>query len=153
MSSSNPHRIDPPGEPARPKKLRSRRPGGYPANSDPQRQYAVGNQVDKETDSGLVASKDQSAAKPFELPLQDDLVHFHASDLIDRLQGWAADLDAREAQLNARSSLQDHRERRFRLNQQDASTEIAEQQRSIERLREEVEAQARRLAFRDQVSD
>lgn len=77
----------------------------------------------------------------------DVLLNLHAIDLVDRLQSWAADLDAREAQLNSRTSLQDHRERQFRLAQQDAETELAEQQRAIERLRREVEAQARRIAF------
>ena len=66
---------------------------------------------------------------------------------VERLQAWATDLDAREAQLNARASLQDHRERRFRLRQQDTETELAEQRRSVGRLRQELEAQARRLAF------
>ncbi len=83
----------------------------------------------------------------------DDWLRLHATDLIDRLQSWASDLDARESQLNARASLQDHRERCFRLQQQDVATELAEQQRSIERLRQESEAQARRLAFADEPAD
>jgi hypothetical protein len=83
------------------------------------------------------------------LPTPDEWLRLHAGELVDRLQAWASDLDSREAQLNARTSLQDHRERRFRLQQQDAATELAEQQRSIERLRREIEAQARRLAFQE----
>jgi hypothetical protein len=76
-------------------------------------------------------------------------LELHAAELVDQLQAWASDLDAREAQLNARASLQDLRERQFRLQQQDLATELAEQRRSIERLRAETEAHARRLAFRD----
>lgn len=80
-------------------------------------------------------------------PDQDAWLRLHATDLIGHLQTWAADLDARESQINFRSSLQDHRERQFRLLQQDASAEMAEQQRAIDRLRSEIQAQARRLAF------
>ena len=43
----------------------------------------------------------------------------------------------------------DLRERKFRLHQQDVAIELAEQKRSIDRLRREIEAQARRLAFGD----
>lgn len=83
-------------------------------------------------------------------PASEEWLRLHANDLIDRLQTWAADLDSREAQLNARASLQDHRERRSRLQQQDLATQLAEQERSVERLRKQIEAQARRLAFRDE---
>jgi predicted DNA binding CopG/RHH family protein len=74
-------------------------------------------------------------------------LRLHATDLIDHLQSWSADLDARESQINLRASMQDHRERQFRLLQQDASAEMAEQQRAIDRLRSEIQTQARRLAF------
>lgn len=84
-------------------------------------------------------------------PSQDEWLRLHATDLIDRLQTWASDLDAREAQLNSRTSIQEHRERQFRLRQQDLATELAEQQRSIDRLRQEIEAQARRLAFQTEL--
>ena len=91
-----------------------------------------------------------SSAQPMGgIPIQDEWLRLHATDLIDRLRAWASDLDAREAQLNSRTSIQEHRERRFRLRQQDLATELAEQQRSIERLRHEIEAQARRLAFQN----
>jgi hypothetical protein len=72
-----------------------------------------------------------------------------AEDLIERLQQWAVDLDAREAQLNVQASLQDRRERQFRLRQQDAMAQLAEQQRSIARQQHEIECRARRLAFQD----
>ncbi|MCG8653761.1 MAG: hypothetical protein MI861_28240 [Pirellulales bacterium] len=71
----------------------------------------------------------------------------HAIDLIQKLQQWADDLDAREAQLNWRSAAQDRRERQFRPQQQDLVAEMAEQQRSVQRLQAEAESQARRLAF------
>ena len=77
-------------------------------------------------------------------------LELHAPDLISQLQALSAELDAREAQLNVRASLQDNRERQFRLRQQDALTQQAEQQRAIERLHREVETLARRLAFREQ---
>ncbi|GAA4472598.1 hypothetical protein [Novipirellula rosea] len=70
-----------------------------------------------------------------------------AADLIERLQAWESDLDAREAQLNSRAALQEHRERQFRLEQQAASTDLAEQTRAAQRLHADLKAQARRLAF------
>lgn len=79
----------------------------------------------------------------------DSWLQLHATDLIDRLSGWSADLDSREAELNARTAKQDLRERQFRLQQQIAQTEMDEQQRSIDRLRDQIQAQARRLAFQD----
>ena len=80
---------------------------------------------------------------------RDEWLNLHASDLIRRLQAWSDQLDARESQLNARASMQDNRERQFRLQRQDAVADQAEQWRSIERSRAEIEAQARRLAFQD----
>lgn len=77
----------------------------------------------------------------------DAWLRMHATDLVDHLQAWSADLDARESQINLRASMQDHRERQFRLLQQDAIAEMAEQQRAIDRLRSEIQTQARRLAF------
>jgi hypothetical protein len=97
-----------------------------------------------------VSSKSDPSTDPAsetDLASKEDWLRLHATDLLDRLQTWASDLDAREAQLNARLSVQDHRERRFRIHQHDVATELAEQQRSIERLRAENKAQARRLAF------
>ena len=82
-------------------------------------------------------------------PSPEQWLELQSIDLVTRLQAWASDLDAREAQLNARASLQDHRERRWRLRQQGLEIELAERQRSIERLRGEIEAHARRLAFLD----
>lgn len=97
--------------------------------------------------SSPLGASDRDTQSADRSPGNHDWLRLHASELLDRLQSWASDLDAREAQLNARLSVQDHRERRFRLIQQDIAAELAEQRRSIERLREENLAQARRLAF------
>ncbi|TWU24126.1 hypothetical protein Pla52o_20500 [Novipirellula galeiformis] len=70
-----------------------------------------------------------------------------AADLVERLQRWEADLDAREAQLNARTAFQEHLERQFRFQRQSAMTDLAEQTRSIEQIQAELKIQARRLAF------
>ncbi|TWU56244.1 hypothetical protein [Rubripirellula reticaptiva] len=97
-----------------------------------------------------LAGSGSAAPQPIDFEQSDanqEWLKLQATDLIDRLQAWAADLDAREAQLNVRASVQDHRERQFRMVQQDAVTELAEQKRSAERLRTELQSQARRMAF------
>ena len=78
----------------------------------------------------------------------------HAQDLIVHLRRWAADLDHREATLNAWSAQQDLRERDLQTRRQLWSAEMAEQRRALGRLRDETERlrgdlqrQARRLAF------
>ncbi|WP_372723396.1 hypothetical protein [Novipirellula sp.] len=78
---------------------------------------------------------------------QEQWLGLQAADLIERLQAWESDLDAREAQLNSRAALQEHRERQFRLERQAASTDLAEQTRAVQRLHADLKAQARRLAF------
>jgi hypothetical protein len=111
-------------------------------------QHAVDQHAVDQHRAGPEASADGSQENGG-IPIQDEWLRLHATDLIDRLRAWASDLDAREAQLNSRTSIQEHRERCFRLRQQDLATEFAEQQRSMERLRQEIEAQARRLAFQN----
>lgn len=76
-------------------------------------------------------------------------LQLHASELIDRLTQWSHDLDRREAELNARMAKQDSRERQFRLCQQIAQRELDEQQRTIDRLRTQIQSHARRLAFQE----
>ncbi|NNE01517.1 MAG: hypothetical protein HKN47_29750 [Pirellulaceae bacterium] len=71
----------------------------------------------------------------------------HATDLIRRLQTWATDLDAREADLNASFARQDLRERRFRLHQQEIEIQMAQHQQAANELQEQMQAHARRLAF------
>ena len=71
----------------------------------------------------------------------------HATDLIARVQEWASDLDAREANLHAIQAQQDIRERKFRLYQQEVETQMAEHNRVAAKLREQIRNHARRLAF------
>ena len=78
-----------------------------------------------------------------------DWLQLHADDLIDRLRGWQQELDAREAQLNAREAQQEQRERNFRVQAQSEQAEFEEQSRSMERLKLKIEAEARRLIFRN----
>lgn len=160
MSSATPHRIDPPST-AVPRRI------SQPASGSPQPQkaaagYGDGGEANFSSDLAATSAtgldpkerSDQPASDRLEraIPDREGWLRLHATDLIDRLQSWASDLDAREAQLNSRTSIQEHRERRFRLRQQDLATELAEQQRSIDRLRLEIEAQARRLAFQNDLS-
>lgn len=139
MSSAFNHRIDPP-EPVLPRVAR-RRSAHAVAGTDPAR---LPPELDGET-----ANDDRF---PADHPSDDstgrsDWLGLHAEELIDRLQTWSADLDARESQLNLRASMQDQHERQFRLRQQDLAADLAQQQRAVERLRGEIQAQARRLAF------
>tara|TARA_R110002049_G_scaffold4601_6_gene32907 strand:+ start:119233 stop:119793 length:561 start_codon:yes stop_codon:yes gene_type:complete len=111
----------------------------------------LGDRPDRPDDFSVleqVASENvaSSSSRPF-APLPESWLTLHATDLIDRLASWSEDLDAREAQLNARIAKQDVRERQFRLTQQVAQTEMEEQQRAINRLRKQINDQARRLAF------
>lgn len=170
MSTARPHRVDPPSTAVPRRTEVSRRAGPHLADGerrsngpDPQSDASriptaggTSHRVDRshaaqscDTASRDTVSRDTDSRDeaPIHVARRQDWLRLHGTDLVDRLQAWATDLDAREAQLNARSSLQDHRERRFRLHQQDVATELAEQQRSIGRLRNELEAQARRLAF------
>lgn len=148
MSSATPHRIDPPNS-VTPQV-------GGPHVGAGSALVATTNRVthsavapDVETTGPPSPGPDSGHQETGEgVTGREDWLRLHACELVDRLQSWADDLDAREAKLNARSSLQDLRERRFRLEQQNAETELAEQQRSTDRLRREVEADARRLAFR-----
>ena len=90
---------------------------------------------------------DSGAGSDSDRDSRTDWLDLQAEDLIGRLQAWASELDAREAGLNARLAAQDHRERQFRMRQHDHATEMAEQQRVIERIRADLETRARRLAF------
>lgn len=69
-----------------------------------------------------------------ETPPAGNWLRWHAEDLIEQLQRWAEDLEARQAQINAISAAQDQRERQLRVRQSDVAAEVAEQQRAIERL-------------------
>lgn len=151
MSETNPHRIDPPSA-AVPSRV-----GKYVPVPKPRTGSVSGdNQLDRRcvhvANDELVSGPVWSAESPrlHDSAAQEDWLRLHAVDLIGRLQAWACDLDAREAQLNSRTSLLEHLERRFRLHQQDRNAELAEQQRSIERLRRDLETQTRQLAFQNE---
>ncbi len=129
MDSSKPHRIDPPNR----------------TISGPVRKR---RHCERVAASATVSQSDKNREPtPTILDRQEAWLELQATDLIGQLQTWSAQLDARESQLNVRASLQDSRERQFRLYQQDALVQQAEQQRAIQRLQREIEAQARRLAF------
>jgi hypothetical protein len=142
--STNPHRIDPPSPPTSgPVGQRRRNPGILATvDTSPSRQSATAKTTGSV--SANPGSKDLVSGECREAWLE-----FQAADLISRLQTWSDELDTREARLNVQASLQDSRERQFRLRQQDAIRDLTEQQRSMERLRSEIESQVRRLAFRD----
>ncbi len=100
----------------------------------------------QQTSRGQVsrADADENAVDPAD---RDDWLRLQARDLIERLQRWSADLDARQAQLNAAMAQQDVRERQFRIRQQESAAELDRQQEAIDALRIQLSAQARRLAF------
>ncbi|TWT76341.1 hypothetical protein CA13_68350 [Planctomycetes bacterium CA13] len=77
----------------------------------------------------------------------ESLLKLHGEELIERLQNWAADLDAREATLNSRAALQEHRERQFRVQQQSTLAELAEQARAAKRAEVAIRHRARQMAF------
>ena len=78
---------------------------------------------------------------------RDHWLRLHASDLIDQLQRWSLDLDARQAQLNSASASHDLRERQIRIRQQAIDDGLQQQQLELDEITREVKAQARRLAF------
>ncbi len=90
---------------------------------------------------------DDDAQLDYETQTSQQMLRLHAAALIQRLQAWANDLDAREANLNARAAIQEHGERSFRLKRQSFEIDMAEQERRIQRLKERIEQHARRLAF------
>jgi uncharacterized membrane protein YccC len=77
----------------------------------------------------------------------DHWLQLHATDLIDRLQQTAETLDAREARLHAQIALHERREREFRLWSDSQRQELAELRREAARLRDRLQAEARRLVM------
>ncbi|WP_164100980.1 hypothetical protein [Candidatus Laterigemmans baculatus] len=82
-----------------------------------------------------------------EMATRESLLHLQAADLIERLQLWSSDLDARESQLNARLALQDHRERQFRLWAQSRRADLEASIRAADERAGELREAARRLAI------
>lgn len=153
MSSASPHRIDPPSV------VTPHMGGPYVATvTAPLARSKRLEQFGPTGDADLVARESRNLVVG-DVPIsevvsgREEWLRLHAAELVDRLQTWADELDTREAKLNARSSIQDQRERRFRLEQQNAEIELSELRRSTERLRCEVETHARRLAFQPDSPD
>lgn len=133
--STNPHRID--------------RPSPNISGPVSQRQRSVHVPVGKAAGGRPSELPEGNAGDFVSQGRREAWLGLQAGDLISRLQRWADELDAREARLNVQASLQDSRERQFRLRQQDILADLTEQRRGIERVRSELDAQARRLAFRE----
>ena len=119
-----------------------------PVPKAPLAENAVSEPIGRKTAVPSDPPLEAATARQFD-PLLESWLRLHATDLIDRLSQWSDDLDAREAGLNARIAKQDLRERQFRLQQQFAQMEMDEQQRAIDRLRNQIQDHARRLAFQD----
>ena len=131
MESSNPRRIDPPNPViSQPASKRSR--------------SAIG--ALQPTGSRAV---DASESNQTIHECRQEWLELQAAELISQLQRLSMELDARESQLNVRASLQDNRERKFRLRQQDELLQLSEQQRALDRRQQEIETQVRQLAFRE----
>ena len=143
MTSTSPHRIDPPS-PSVP------RIGARSALVEAVVTGDLSEQASGPDQSHPEPASD-AGGKPAtrEGRLTDQLLSLHAADLIERLQQWSEDLETREAKLANRAFLQDQRERQFRTQQQAIETEIEEKKRSLERQQQQLQAQARRLAFTD----
>jgi len=88
-----------------------------------------------------------NVAPPCDGAAHSDWLSLHSDDLIERLQAWGADLDAREAELNHRAAMQDQRERQFRMTQQAIIASLKEKQLAAETTENELRRKARQLAF------
>jgi hypothetical protein len=167
MSSATPHRIDPPSFPVPHLEGGSRptAPRGQAGSLQADESASAPDNHPPPSNHSRAAPAEISPASDFqrldgshripsdggsgETPHPDEWLQIHAAELIDRLQHWASDLDARESQLNARFAVQDHRERQFRMKQQDIAAEMCEQQRAIERFHREIQIRAERLVIPD----
>ncbi len=138
--SSSAQRIDPPrvGPSGPVAKAHGQR--GSAATAGKFQRFDVAHQEPEKRDPIAGDATDPATARENWLQLQ-------ATDLIARLQKWSAELDAREAQLNAAMAQHDLRERLFRVRQQEFDADLRRQQEEIDALREQLSAQARRLAF------
>lgn len=75
----------------------------------------------------------------------EGLLENHVRDLIVELQQWSEQLDRREAELNARSAMVDHHQRKLRLEDQTQNLQIDEALRSLDRRRQELQNELRRI--------
>ncbi|QDV68153.1 hypothetical protein Poly24_18610 [Rosistilla carotiformis] len=70
----------------------------------------------------------------------------HLRELIDKLQDWGTTLDRREAELNARMAMFEHRQRTNRMREQSKTVAINELERSVERHHQAMHDDLRRMA-------
>lgn len=122
---------------------------------DPPHGRSVAPPLAPSTTASPVASRGPSVSpaaavdetREAEMAARESLLRLHAADLIERLQVWSSDLDARESQINSRAALQDHRERQFRLWAQSRRADLEDSIRAAEERAEELCEAARRLTL------
>ncbi|QDV11587.1 hypothetical protein CA51_14570 [Rosistilla oblonga] len=78
--------------------------------------------------------------------LLEALLPNHARELIDKLQSWSEVLDRREAELNSRVALFEHRQRTHRMREQSRSSMMEEQERALQRQHQALRDDLRRFA-------
>jgi hypothetical protein len=176
MSNSTPHRIDPPC-PGLSRAAFHARAGGASANGggtsrdvidrqpdtansppyqkprrriDQAHPQAVNDFASSEPDVPSTVQKVEQEPAPIDE--QESWLRLHAVDLIQKLRQWALDLDARETQLSARTSLQALHERQFRLQRQDSPSPARDGESRLERRFREITRQLRRRVYRKRTS-
>ena len=92
------------------------------------------------------AAHEDHAPRDPKRELPEALLLEHARELVERLQQWSDDLDRREAELHAKMALLEHQQRHQRLQSQSLATERNEQDRAIQRQRQELAETLRRGA-------
>ena len=91
------------------------------------------------------AASGKSSKDPEVDDRRESMLMLHSSDLIDQLQRWLTDLDARETQLNTRDALLDARQRQLRTWEKSQTLEINESRRSADRIEQEARDRLRRI--------
>ncbi|MEM9825436.1 MAG: hypothetical protein AAF958_02545 [Planctomycetota bacterium] len=108
MKAPPPHRIDAANHLAAPALDRRNPPSSAAGlgNRHPQSPRASGNatHADGQSQHHEVIDRDAMFEADASLDLADQLLDRHATDLVQRLQQWGAELDGREAQLTARAA-------------------------------------------------
>ncbi len=91
-----------------------------------------------------VGQQDSQPSSESQQAWHESLLNLHAADLVQHLQRWSLEIDAREAQLNARSALQDLQERQFRQWSNSQTAEIEELTRAAIAHEHELRSAVRR---------
>jgi len=78
--------------------------------------------------------------------LADELLSLHAGQIIQQLQQWSAELDAREAELNARAAILANQERRIRTRLRSQRADLEERLRATKRKETELADRLHRIA-------